>query len=121
MKTILIVEDQAEIRELIRLTLAFDGYDLHEAESGAQGLALAERLQPDLVMLDVMLPGGMDGVALCRALRSHPALSATPVVMLSAKSQPSDVQAGRDAGAQAYLTKPFSPLELMDVVHQALR
>ncbi|MCZ8235541.1 MAG: response regulator [Inhella sp.] len=121
MKTVLIVEDQAEIRELIRVTLEFDRFDLHEAASGAEGLAAAERLKPDLVMLDVVMPGGLDGVEVCKRIRAHPDLGHTRVVMLSAKSQAADLSAGKDAGADAYLTKPFSPLELMDVVQRVLR
>jgi CheY-like chemotaxis protein len=121
MKRILIVDDHAEIRDLIRLTLEFEPFHIHEAASGAAALEAAARLKPNLVMLDVMMPGGLDGVQVCQRIRANPDLKDTRVVMLSAKSQPTDVAAGKAAGADAYLTKPFSPLELMDVVNRVLR
>ena len=67
------------------------------------------------------MPGGMDGVEVCKRIRAHPHLAGTRVVMLSAKSQAADLNAGKGAGADEYLTKPFSPMELMDVVHRVLR
>lgn len=115
MLKILIVEDHADIRRLIRLTLEFEPVDIHEAPDAETGLALARVLRPDLVLLDLMMPGSMDGLALCRALRADPTLARVPVVMLSARGQASDRQAGLDAGASAYLVKPFSPMQLLDL------
>ena len=77
---ILLVEDHADIRRLIRMTLEFESVEIHEAADGATGLALARALQPDLVLLDLMMPGAMDGLALCRALRADPSLARVPVV-----------------------------------------
>ncbi len=89
--------------------------EIHEAPDAIVGLEAARALQPDLVLLDVMMPGGMDGLDLCRALRADPALAEVPVVVLSARGQASDRQAALDAGANAYLVKPFSPMQLLDL------
>ncbi|MDP4300915.1 response regulator transcription factor [Leptothrix discophora] len=113
---ILIVEDQADIRKLIRMTLEFSDFDLHEAADGESGLELARSVRPHLMLLDVMMPGRLDGFQVCRAIKADPDLRATLVVMLTARGQSSDVSAGEQSGADAYLVKPFSPLELIDRV-----
>ncbi len=115
MYKILLVEDHADIRRLIRMTLEFEPVEIHEAGDAESGLAAARALLPDLVLLDVMMPGPINGLDLCRALRADPALARVPVVMLSACGQASDRQAGLDAGASAYLVKPFSPMQLLDL------
>lgn len=115
MHKILIVEDHADIRRLIRMTLEFEAVEIHEAADADAGLAAAKALRPDLVLLDVMMPGSMDGLALCRALRADPALATVPVVVLSARGHACDRQAGLDAGATAYLVKPFSPMQLLEL------
>jgi DNA-binding response OmpR family regulator len=115
MHKILIVEDHADIRRLIRMTLEFEAVEIHEAADADAGLAAAQALRPDLVLLDVMMPGSMDGLALCRALRADPALATVPVVVLSARGHARDRQAGLDAGATAYLVKPFSPMQLLEL------
>ncbi len=120
MRKILIVEDQPEIRELIRLTLEFDDYEIFEAGTGAAALAIAEKQRPDLVLLDVMMPGGMDGVEVCRRIKADANLRRIKVVMLSAKSQANDKTAGLNAGADTYLTKPFSPVELMTTINRVI-
>lgn len=120
MHKILIVEDHADIRRLIRMTLEFEPVEIHEAPDAESGLAAARALKPDLVLLDLMMPGPMDGLALCRTLRAEPALASVPVVMLSARGQASDRQAGIDAGATAYLVKPFSPMQLLDLTGSLL-
>lgn len=120
MKKVLIVEDQDDIRELIRVTLEFENYELHEAANGATALSQAERARPDLVLLDVMMPGGMDGIEVCRRMRADGALRRTKIVMLTAKGQQADRAAGMTAGADDYLTKPFSPLELIKVVNKLI-
>ena len=113
---LLIVEDQPDIRKLIRMTLEFEGYELLEAENGAQGLEVAERERPSIMLLDVMMPGELDGYAVCARVKKDPVLAATRVVMLTARGQQADLEAGRKAGCDAYLTKPFSPLELIDTI-----
>lgn len=112
-KKVLIVEDQADIRELVRVTLEFEPYELQEAADGPSALEIAHRFKPDLVLLDVMMPGGMDGYEVCKRLKASPELRRTKVIMLTAKGQKSDLAAGKAAGADEYLVKPFSPLDLM--------
>lgn len=113
---ILIVEDQAEIRHLIQITLSMSDYEVHEAETGPQGLAKARELKPDLVLLDVMMPGGMTGFEVCQAIKADPSLSGVMVMMLTALGAVSDIDLARDSGADAYWVKPFSPGELLEQV-----
>ena len=120
MKRILIIEDQADIRELIRLTLELEAWEIHEAGDGPGGFRMARELRPDLVLLDVMMPGGLDGFQVCECLRADPATKRTKIVMLTARTQPEDLQRGLRAGADAYLSKPFSPRNLIDTVNRLL-
>ena len=103
MKRLLIVEDQADLRKLVRMMLEFEGYDLHEAVNGDEGLRKAVEILPDLILLDVMMPGELDGLAVCARVRAEPVLRQTRVVLMSARSQPADVEVGVRAGADAYL------------------
>ena len=119
-KRILIVEDQTDIRKLIRMTLEFESYEIYEATSGDFGLRMASAVRPDLVLLDVMMPGKMDGLQVCQAIKSNPALASMKVVLLTACGQSSDREAGKQAGADEYLVKPFSPLQLMDTVERLM-
>jgi len=105
---ILIVEDQADIRKLIRMTLEFGDFEIHEAEDGPAGLAAAAHLKPTVMLLN--------GYQVCRRIRQDPALQAIQVVLLTARGQIGDIEAGQQAGANACLVKPFSPLELIDRV-----
>ena len=118
MKRILIVEDQPDIRKLIRMTLEFGEFELLEADNGVDGLNAAIAARPDLVLLDVMMPGELDGFQVCERIKSRPDLQHIKVVMLTARGQQTDLNAGDKAGANAYLTKPFSPLELIDTVER---
>jgi CheY-like chemotaxis protein len=120
MNRILIVDDQPDLRELVRMTLEIDGHEVHEAADGASALQAMRTLSPQLVLLDVMMPGGMDGLTVCRSLRADPTRRRTRIVMLSARGQKVDIEAGRAAGADAYLPKPFSPRQLLDVVSRLL-
>jgi two-component system, OmpR family, phosphate regulon response regulator PhoB len=120
MKRILIVEDQADIRKLIRMTLEFEDYEIHEASEGTQGLHLARGVRPDLMLLDVMMPGEMDGLQVCQAIKSDANLKSIKVVLLTARGQARDREAGQAAGADEYLVKPFSPLQLIDVIEKLL-
>ena len=120
MKRELLVEDQADIRKLIHMTLEFESYEIHEASDGAFGLRLAIAVLPDLVLLDVMMPGEMDGLQVCQAIKSNPALASVKVVLLTARGQSSDREAGKRAGADEYLVKPFSPLQLMDTIERLM-
>lgn len=114
-KTVLTVEDQPDIRRLIRMTLEFKGYQVVEASSGTEGLEAARRHRPDLILLDKMMPG-MDGLTVSRTLAADPTLASIPRVMLSALGMAEDRKTGLEAGVVAYLVKPFSPMELLNLV-----
>ncbi len=117
MKKILIVDDHADLRRLIRLTLEFEDYDIREASNGTVALRMAQEMQPDLVLLDVMMPGAINGLEVCRRLRADGGAGSGPrVIMLSACGQASDREEGLKAGADIYLVKPFSPLQLIDCI-----
>ena len=113
---ILIVEDHADSRKLIHMTLEFENYEIHEASNAQDGLEAVQRLRPQLLLLDVMMPGAMNGLDLCRRVKSDPALGAPQVVLLTARGQSQDIEAGMHAGADAYLLKPFSPLKLIETI-----
>lgn len=115
-KRILIVEDHADIRKLVRMTLEFEDYEIHEAANADEGLEAVRALRPDLLLLDVMMPGKMDGLDLCRLVKSDAALGRPQVVLLTARGQNHDIEAGMNAGADAYLLKPFSPLKLIETI-----
>lgn len=120
-KTILIVDDEPHVLEVLRVTLEDLGVSLLEAEDGPGALEVAKNQKPDLVILDVMLPN-MSGLEVCRAL--HEARSETeriPVILLTARSGEEDEKAGYEAGADRYLTKPFSPLTLQSEVVKLLK
>ncbi len=116
MKRVLIIEDQPEIRELIRMTLEMEPLDIHEAHDGDSGLQQAQTLLPHLVLLDVMMPGGTDGFTVCERIRADTRLQNTRIVLLTARAQPEDRARGLKAGADEYLVKPFSPRHLLQVV-----
>jgi DNA-binding response OmpR family regulator len=113
---ILIVEDQPDIRKLIRMTLEFGEFEIHEAPDGERGLAMAKVVRPHVMLLDVMMPGLLDGYQVCQRIKKDPDMSSIQVVMLTARGQANDVAMGENAGADAYLVKPFSPLELIERV-----
>lgn len=117
---ILIVEDEEAIRELIRINLVAAGYATSEASDGAQALERAKSVKPDLILLDWMLPG-LDGTDVLRHLRADPTLAAIPVLMLTAKSEESDVVLGLELGAADYVTKPFSNKVLVARIRALLR
>ena len=117
MSQILIIEDDRHIAELVRLYLQREGHDVRIAGDGREGLRLFGEDEPDLVLLDLMLPG-LHGRDVCRAIRTR---SATPVLMLTALDDERDVVAGLDLGADDYITKPFKPRELVARVRAALR
>ena len=118
MKKILIVEDQPDIRKLIRMTLEFEDYEIHEAADGAFVLRMASAVGPDLVLLDVMMPGELDGLQVCQRIKSDPRLAHIKVVLLTARGQARDREAGQQSGADDYLVKPFSPLQLIETIER---
>jgi two-component system phosphate regulon response regulator PhoB len=120
-KRILVIEDDPDIALSLRLKLEREGgFSVATAHDGAAGLRLAVSQPPDLVLLDVNLPG-MDGFEVCRHLRAEPATAATPVIMLTARISEADRVTGLDLGADDYITKPFSPKEALARVRAVLR
>jgi len=119
-RTVLVVDDEKDIRELVGFHLAQDGYAVREAESGEDALASVAAERPAVVILDVMLPGA-DGLEVCRRLRADPATAAIPVIMLTARATEIDRVLGLEIGADDYIVKPFSPRELVARVHAVLR
>lgn len=111
MAHILVAEDERDIRELINFTLLFAGHKVTQAANGAEALELALQVKPDLVMMDVRMPR-MTGYEACRQMKQHEEIKHVPVVFLSAKGQDEEVQTGIEAGAEAYILKPFAPEEL---------
>lgn len=114
---ILVVDDDPKITAMLRRSLIFEGYDVQEAADGYQALELLADQQPDLVILDIMLPG-LDGIDVCRKVRQE---SAVPVLMLTARDEVSDRVKGLDSGADDYLVKPFALEELLARVRALLR
>jgi len=119
-KTVLVVEDERDIVELIRYNLAREGYAVKAAYDGAMGAQMAERDLPDIVLLDLMLPK-MDGLEVCRKIKENPRTAHIPIVMVTAKGEESDVVTGLSLGADDYITKPFSPRVLAARVKAVLR
>ncbi len=110
--TVLVVDDDPVIQGLLRVNFEMEGYDVIIASDGVEGLELARSEQPDIVILDVMMPR-MDGLEVARALKGDPSTSPIPIMLLSAKAQEADLRAGGATGADAYVTKPFDPLDLL--------
>jgi len=117
--TILTIEDTASFRKLIKMTLEFEGFHVIEASDGQSGLDLAHSATPDLILLDLMMPG-MDGLQVCQQLKACPHLRAIPIVLLSSSDDSNDIEACLQLGAQNYLMKPFRPKMLIDVVREQL-
>ena len=119
MSTILIVDDHPDIRHLMRLLLE-RSYDLIESANGSEALELVRRHKPEIVVLDVMMPGEMDGLQVLKAIKSDPDLKQTYVIMLTARGQASDIEFATNLGADVYFVKPFSPLALANHIRGKL-
>ncbi|TAH37279.1 MAG: response regulator transcription factor [Planctomycetota bacterium] len=119
-KKLLLVEDDPDLLEVLRLTFENEGYQTVLAKNGEEALKLARRHDPDMVLLDIMLPG-RDGIEVCREMRSDPSLKAMPVLMLTAKAEEADVVLGLGVGADDYMVKPARPRELLARVKTLLR
>ncbi len=120
MAQVLVIEDSPDIADLIRLFLEKAGHTVVSLASGSQGLRDARARRPDLIILDLMLPG-LDGLHVCQALRADRATSSVPIIMLTARSEEADRIRGLEFGADDYVTKPFSPKELVARVAALLR
>jgi DNA-binding response OmpR family regulator len=117
--TILICDNEEPLRALVRASLDGDGHELLEARDGDEALALAREARPDLIVLDMMMPG-RTGIDVLRDLRADPSFADTSVIMLTARAQVADRAAAAEAGADRFLAKPFSPLELGALVDELL-
>jgi len=120
-QTILVVDDEPQIVELVEDYLKQAGFRVVTARDGQSALSVARAERPDLVILDLMLPGGIDGLDVCRSLRQDPVLGAVPVIMLTARTEEADRLIGLELGADDYVTKPFSPREIVARVKAVLR
>jgi phosphate regulon transcriptional regulator PhoB len=118
--TILVIDDEKDLIELVRYNLEKEGYDVIAAADGQSGLDVVKRHRPDLVVLDLMMPG-LDGLQVCQQLRADPRAGRIPVIMLTAKATEADRVVGLELGADDYITKPFSPREVVARVKAVLR
>lgn len=119
-ETILVVEDDENIQQLVGYNLAKAGFHVLYADNGEQALSVIKRERPELIVLDLMLPG-LSGFEICKLVRKDPKTKNLPIVMLTAKSEENDMAAGLDLGADDYITKPFSPKILISRIKAALR
>jgi DNA-binding response OmpR family regulator len=113
----LVVDDTAAVRDLITVNLELEGFEVACARDGQAALEMVRDVAPDVVTLDVVMPK-VEGLDLVRRLRADPATSGIPIVVVSGRSSARDLQRGREAGVEAYLTKPFEPSELVEVVRR---
>lgn len=118
--TVLVVEDEHDIRELLEYNLSRDGFNVRAVETGEQALSAVTAMPPDLILLDLMLPG-IDGLQVCRKLKSDAATANIPILMLTAKDEETDVVTGLELGADDYVTKPFSPKVVVARARAVLR
>ena len=119
MKKILIVDDNADVRRLIRIALG-KTFLIFEADDGVSGLQMARDLYPDLIVLDIMMPGKLDGLQVLDAIRADAGLKVIKVVLVTAKGQVGDAEIGLQHGADAYFVKPFSPRQIIAWVDDCL-
>lgn len=118
-KKILIAEDDRVIQELLQVNLELEGFDVAVAGNGQEALDRVAEVNPDLIILDIMMPK-LDGWGTCTALKSDPKTSGIPVIFLSARAQELDQKRGFDLGVAAYVTKPFDPADLVEIVERVL-
>lgn len=119
-RKIVIIEDEPDILDALSFSLKREGFFVYACSNGAEGLSQVRQVKPDLVVLDLMLPG-LDGIEICRSIKNSSHISDTSIVMLTAKGEESDIVLGLGVGADDYLTKPFSPKELIARVKAVLR
>lgn len=117
---ILVVDDHKTVVRLMEAVLKIKGYGVLHAEDGISGIEVARREQPDLIFLDIMMPG-LDGFQVCRQLKIDPATAAIPIVFLTARGEETDVATGRAAGGDGFIKKPFKTMDVLSLVEQMLR
>ena len=120
MKKILIVDDQKEVRELVEITLRSEEYKILQAKNAREAVETVKTEKPDLVIMDIMMPGEMDGFQAARILKESPQTKDSKIIMLTAKGQTTDLDQGFKAGADGYFIKPFSPLDLIRKVKEMI-
>jgi two-component system phosphate regulon response regulator PhoB len=120
MKKILLADDESNLRTLVHTTLEDSEYEILEATNGTEALEMAKKERPDLLVLDWMMPG-LSGIEVAKLLRDDPDTADIPIIMLTARGQEKDREKVKALGAYAYLLKPFSPLQLLEKVRDALR
>lgn len=120
LRTVVIADDESSMRLLVHATIESDDYVVVEASDGPEAWALIQKHKPSLVLLDVHMPG-LSGLQVLRSIKADPSLAATRVILLTSKAQESDIEVGLIAGADFYLTKPFSPLDLLTRVEEAFQ
>jgi len=121
MKKILIVDDQQEVRELVALTLRDENYQILQARSGEEAVKTAKTETPELIIMDIVMPGSMDGLEATRKIKSDSMTNDCKVIMLTAQDKDSEIEEGYKAGAAGYIAKPFSPLDLIKKVEENLK
>lgn len=119
-KRVLVVDDEADLVELLECRLEDNDYNVSKAYDGLEALEKARKEKPDLVLLDLMLPK-IDGYKVCKLLKADNLHANLPIILLSAKAQQEDIRLGREAGADAYITKPFAPEELLGRIRQLIK
>ena len=119
-KTILLVEDEANLVELLKFRLENNGYNVETATDGKEGLNKIRHLRPDLVLLDIMMPK-MHGYDVCKLAKSNDRTKNIPIIMLTAHAQSKDMQEAVKSGAEAFITKPFEPKELIEKIEKFLK
>ncbi|MDQ7782310.1 MAG: response regulator [Desulfomonilaceae bacterium] len=120
MKKILVVDDRPEVRELLRRTLAKGSYETFCADNGADALTMARERNPDLILMDILMPGDLNGTETARMLKSDPQTKYSKIVILSGRDEPEVMSEALEAGADGYFTKPFSPLDLLRKIEELL-
>lgn len=116
MKKILIVDDEEKVRKLVEVTLSVGDVEILHASNGEEALAKAREGKPDIILLDIMMSGPVDGYDVCRSLKQDARTKGIYIIMLTAKGQQADRERGLALGADDYFVKPFSPMELMDKI-----
>ncbi len=115
-QSLIIVEDSEDARKLLRITLGYGLYRIHETDNATDALMMARSVRPEVMVLDVMLPGGVNGFQLCELIKRDESLRSIFVVMVTARGGEEDIKEGRRCGADAYVVKPFSPAYLIQVI-----
>lgn len=121
MKKILIIDDQVEVRDLVEVTLRIEDYEIFQGSSGEEAVKIAMAEKPDLILMDIMMPGGIDGLEATRIIKSNPETGNCHIIILSAKGQQIDRDKGKAVGADDYFVKPFSPLDLIKKVEEVMK